>query len=206
MKGRSTLLFLTGVFLALLVLTLLQGAPAAPRPALPDSPPVATAGAAQSQSLLDSPARIFTGFAPAQMQAFSILDPDTGATLSLLRDGDLWTALEFDRPADPAAAEALAFTMAVLPALETLAEVPPADYAGYGLTEADAFLLLSVLLRDNTRHVALIGDVTPDGLGHYALVDDRPQVVVVDARPIAFIVSYLRQVYLPPTATATPAP
>jgi hypothetical protein len=79
--------------------------------------------------------------------------------------------------------------------------VKPENYAEFGLTEEAAFMLVTVLRKDQTQNGIIIGNVLPDNSGHYALIDDRPEVYALDARAIAFLVSYLRQIYLPPTET-----
>lgn len=197
MNNRSTFFILGGLFIVLLIISVVQSNRVV-------APPLdATTGStlAPAEAALNQPNRIFTDFRPEDIQAFSILDPDTGATLTFIRDEDRWTSMEFGDVVAGATAETLALTVTILPYLEMLPDVKPEDYEEFGLTDEKAYLLLSVLLKDKTEHAVVIGDVLPDNNGHYALADDRTEVYALDARPIAYLVSYLRQIYLPPTET-----
>ena len=102
----------------------------------------------------------------------------------------------------------MALTVSILPYRELLDKVKAADYPTFGLTQTNAFLIVIALLKNGEQHTIIIGDVAPGGAAHYALVDDRAGVYTIDARPVAFLVSMLKQVYEPtpvPTQEATAA-
>jgi hypothetical protein len=188
MTQRNSLFVLLGMFLALIVLVILQSN----RPAEPIPTP-------ESQALQN---RIFE-WSEADIQAFSIRDPYTGATVTFQRnDANAWEFVEIpDAVPDQQGINAMAITLSVLPALEVLDQVKKEDYPEFGLTQTDAFLILIALLKNGEQHTVIVGDVASGNISHYAVVDDRPSVYVVDARPIAFLVNVLKQVYEP-----TPVP
>jgi hypothetical protein len=188
---RNSVFVLLGIFIALLALVALQSL----RPNTTDT---------KEQGI---PNRLFAWNAD-QLQAFSIRDPYTNATLSFQRDDkDHWEFVELPEAIpDQEGVERIAITVSVLPYLEVLTEVTPEDYPDFGLTQTDAFLIIVALLKNGEEHTVIVGDVASGNVSHYALVDDRPEVYVLDARPIAFLVSIMKQVYEPtpvPTAEAT---
>lgn len=192
MTQRNSLFILLGVFIALLALVALRSRPATPSD--PNTP----------QGVPTLGGTLFTWRA-TDIQAFSIRDPYTGVTLSFQRDdNNQWQFLEMPQAApDQQGVEQVALTISILPALEALDQVKPEDYPEFGLTQSDAFLILIALLKNGEQHTVIIGDVAAGNISHYALVDDRPEVYVVDARPIAYLVSLVRQVYEPtPASTA----
>lgn len=196
MKNR-TLLVLAGIFIVLLIISVIQSNRVI-APTLNGTPGSSNSPA---DAALNNPNRLFQDFGPTEVVGFSMLDPDTGATFSLLREGNAWNSLEFGSGLDSSVAGSLVLTAAVLPYLEKVSDIQPENYGDFGLTQERAFLVLGIVLRNGGQHGVIIGDVAPGNTGHYALVDDRPEVYLLDARPIAYMVSYLRQIYLPATAT-----
>jgi hypothetical protein len=195
MTQRNSLFVLLGVFLALFVLVFLRTRPSTP---IESSTP-------QGVPTL---AGMLFNWRANDVQAFSIRDPYTGVTVSFQRDNsNQWQFLEMPEAVpDQAGVDQVALTIAVMPALEALNQVKPEDYPAYGLTQSDAFLILIALLKNGEQHTVIVGDVAAGNVSHYALVDDRPEVYVLDARPIAYLVSLVRQVYEPtpvPTAEVT---
>lgn len=197
MTQRNTLFILMGVFIGLVILAAIQSArpPATPTPS--------------AQGMVN---RLFS-WGVQDIQAFSIRDPYTGASLGFQRDNnDTWTSIEVpDASADQDAVNQMGLTLAVMPVLEKLDQVTAADYPEFGLTQTDAFLILIAFLKNGEQHTIIIGDVASGNVSHYALVDDHPEVYLLDARPIAYLVAMLKQVYEPTpegtaqaTAEATP--
>jgi hypothetical protein len=192
-NNRTTIYLLIGAFLLLIGVGILQTMRDMPQAIVP---PADSATVDPLQALRANPKRIFTDFEHSDIQALSILDPYTGATFSVVStSNNQWESPEFGQIVTPEIAEQLTFSVAVLPALQTLEQITPAYYPDFGLTEADAYLVISLVLKNGTQHGMVIGDVTTDSLGHYTLVDDRETLYVLDARPIAFIVQILRTVY-----------
>lgn len=198
---RNSLFILMGMFLALVVVAAWQTSRV--------SPPLPAPTLVSAQ---DNPNRLFPAVTLEDIQAFSIRDPLTGATLSFQRDvSDEWESLEFGVTPDEATVDRLAFTIAVLPSIGVIEDINVEQYPDYGLTQTDAFLVIILISKSGEQRTLLLGDVTLDGLGHYALVDEQMSVSVVDARPVAYIVTTLQGVYSPtpvpiPTATGTPVP
>jgi hypothetical protein len=199
MTQRNSLFILLGVFVALLVLVFFRARPSTPTES---SAPQSTATITGS---------LFT-WRTTDIQAFSIRDPYSGVTLSFQRNNSgQWESVEVPEAIpDQTGVDQVALTISLLPALEALNQVKVEDYPEFGLTQTDAFLILIALLKNGEQHTVIIGDVAPGNVSHYALVDDRPEVYVIDARPVAYLVSLVRQVYQPelvPTAeTATEVP
>jgi hypothetical protein len=195
-KNQNTLLVFAGLFGILLLMVTLQGTrPASEAPATQDA----------RQAALNDPNRAFPGLNADDIKAFSLLDPDAGVSLTFAREDMLWRLAEFDELVDAQAVEPLALTVAIMPYLQTVPDIPPENYAEYGLNE-ETGLLLSIVMMNEEEHALIIGNSTSDGKGHYALVDDRSEVYILDARPVAFLISNLGRVYLPPTLTPTLAP
>lgn len=191
MKQNRSLLLLLLAFIILAGIALVQNQ------SLSTPRPVATAvPSATSEPSINLDQRIFADLDASAIVAWQVMDPLTQATMTFTRlDENLWESLEVGIEVDQQVANQLTFTAAVLPYLRILPDVGSERYAEYGLTVEDAYLLLSILLEDNSQHAVLIGDVTPERNGHYALVDDRTEVYVLDARPVAFLTIYLRQFY-----------
>ena len=195
MTQRNSLFVLLGVFLALFVLVFLRTRPSAP----PES---------STPQGVPTLAGMLFPWRANDVQAFSIRDPYTGVTVSFQRDNDnQWQFLEMPEAVpDQSGVDQVALTIAVMPALEALNQVKPEDYPEFGLTQSDAFLILIALLKNGEQHTVIVGAVATGNVSHYALVDERPEVYLLDARPIAYLVSLVRQVYEPtpvPTAEAT---
>lgn len=193
MNNRTTIYLLIGAFLLLLGIGIFQ--------TMRDMPQAAAASTVIStddplRELRENPNRIFMDFESEAIQAFSILDPYTGATFTLVNtSNNQWESPEFGAGISPDVAQQLAFAIAVMPYLQKLDAVAPENYADFGLTQADAYLLISIVLKSGAQHGIVIGDVTSDNMGHYGLVDDRDSLYVLDARPIAFIVRYFQILY-----------
>lgn len=204
-NNRTTIYLLIGAFLLLVGIGILQTIRDMPQASVP---PANGATVDPLQALRTNPNRIFTDFESNAIQALSILDPYTGATFSVVHTSDeQWESPEFGQVVTSEIIQQLTFSVAVLPFLQTLEQIPSENYPEFGLTQADAYLVISIILRNGVQHGIVIGDVTADGLGHYALVDERDTLYVLDARPIAFIVQILRTVYGDtdnPPATDTP--
>ncbi len=204
-NNRTTVYLLVGAFLLLLGISLVQTMRDMPQATVPPT----SSTTDPLQSLRDNPSRIFTDFEQEDIQALSILDPYTGATFSLVHtSNNQWESPEFGQVVTPEIAQQLTFSVAVLPYIQTLEQITSDNYPDFGLTQTDAYLLISIILKNGEQHGIVIGDVTTDSLGHYGLVDDRETLYVLDARPIAFIVQILRTVYGEadePEITETPA-
>lgn len=201
MNNRTTIFLLIGAFLLLLGIGIIQTMRDMPQAA---TAPTLTGTEDPLKALRENPNRVFTDFESDAIQAFSILDPYTGATFSLVKtSNNQWESPEFGTGIVSSVAEQLVFAAAVLPYLQIVEAAPPENYADFGLTQADAYVLISIVLKNGIQHGVVVGDVTSDKLGHYGLIDDRTALYVLDARPIAFMVQYLREVY-GDTGEATP--
>lgn len=200
MSQKRTLFLLILILAIVISIGLIQGIqPADQKP----TPTFDTDEMAQAQ--LRQINQIFPDVQLEDVFAINILDPVADLALTLTRtEDDLWTVIEVPNLLAQNDADAVAWTMANLPYINRLAAIEQNQVVELGLTEDDATLLLSVILKDNTQHVIAVGDLDPTASGFYALVDDRPELYLLDGEAIAYLVYWLRQAYEPVSPEAEP--
>jgi hypothetical protein len=141
--------------------------------------------------------RLFTGVTVDAIQAIRLRAPETGESLVISRaDDGSWTAPELSGTLDAAEAENIARTMVLLPYHRTLPLNPDADLTAYGFTP-QGILGIEIVLSNGNTHAVAVGFRTPTENAYYALVDDRPDLYLIDRFPIDFLISRLKN---PPTA------
>lgn len=190
MKKRSSsppyigVLALFGVFALLLGVAFWQGNELAkPQPTptqLPDSRDLNT---------------VFKGWTSDQVQALRLDDPRSPLDLTLTRREDgTWEFVTLAADVDQTVASQLAKTVTYLPYTDIFANVPEDEYADFGLDERGVWLLVQVVLTDDRQHVVAIGRRAPVvGGGYYALVDELPNVYVLDRGAVDYLGIYLQQ-------------
>jgi hypothetical protein len=183
MKNNRTLLILLAVFIALAIVLAYQMS----RPMLPATAP--TPGV--------SGARVFPDLTLQGIQGIRLRSPETGATFALSRGADgAWTAPGSVGMLDPRGADGIARTMVLLPYNATLTPPPDIDMATYGFTP-EGVLSIEILLTDGGAHAVAVGYRTPTEDTYYALVDDRPDVYLLERAAVDFLILALRE---PPVA------
>lgn len=195
MQNRN-IIILGVLFVGLLVVAGLQtlpsrnSSPSAPTPIPPTIDPV--------RNQLRSIQRLFPNLTLADIQSIRLEEPATGSVLTLTRaedDPSAWFALEYPQAVNAEAAELMAQTVAIMPYLHAFDNIQPAQYPEFGLSTSDVALFIFFIEQDETQHAIAIGDATPDLEGHYALVDDRRELYVVDAAPVAYLVQQFATAY-----------
>jgi len=191
MSQRRSLFFLILILAIVIGIGLFQGIE------LPDQMPTPTFDTGEmAQAQLRQINQIFSDVQVEDVFAVNILDPVADLALTITRTEDnLWEVIEVPDLLAQNDADAIAWTMANLPYTNRLDAIAQDEVAQLGLTQEDATLLLSVILRDNTQHVIAVGDLDPTASGFYALVDDRPELYLLDGQAIAYLVYWLRQAY-----------
>lgn len=176
--GRKMLLVLGGVFVILLVITLIQNSQQSDRDSLPFE-------------------RVYPELTEADLQAIRLRSPDTNETFTISRalDGS-WTATDHEGTLDQTAAATIARTIVLLPFDRTLAMVSDAALEEYGFF-ADGRLSIEIVLTDGQTHAVLVGSRAPSEVVYYGLVDDRAEIYLLYRGAIDFLSQQLRT---PPVA------
>jgi hypothetical protein len=183
--NRRTLLILGIIFLVLLAVTFAQNYVANQ---ITPTPPIV---------LL----RIFPEMAVLDIQAIQLRNYDSSLSFTISRAPDgTWTAPDSQGTLNVEAASNIARSVVLLPYQRTVPEVE--NLADYGF-ENRGILLIQVLLANGEQHVVAIGGLTPTGTSYYTLVDDRPEVYLVERGAIDFLTNYL---LTPPVYLTTPTP
>ncbi len=135
---------------------------------------------------------VFPDLTLDQIQAIRLRSPETGETFLLNRDADgSWTAPESTGTLDLTEANNIARTMILLPYGETLPLNPGDDKSIYGFTP-EGVLSIEIALTDGLSHVVAVGFRTPTSVSYYALVDDRPELYLLERPAVDFLISRLK--------------
>ncbi len=150
---------------------------------------------------------VFTGWTSEQVQALRLDDPRSPLDLTLARREDgTWAFTTLDLDVDQTIANQLAKTVTYLPYTDIFANVPADEYANFGLTERDVWMLVQVVLADGQQHAVAVGRRAPvTGGGYYALVDELPNVYVLNRGAVDYLGIYLQQ-FQGAASALTPAP
>jgi hypothetical protein len=109
----------------------------------------------------------------------------------------VWTAPGSLGTLDTAQAEAVARTMVLLPYNDVLLEAPTeASLPDFGFTP-EGVLSIEILLTDGGAHAVAVGFRTPTEDTYYALVDDRPDLYLLERGAVDYLIKTLRE---PPVA------
>ncbi len=188
MNNRKSLILLLTVFLGLVVILIVQQVTNNSG----DSSQFNNQTALQFNSS-DNQA-IYPDLAVEDIVAIRLEDPILRSFVTLQRDeDDVWVIQGDNRPVEQAYAESIAQTVTLLPYSYVIDGIEPSEYPDYGLSQRDALLFVQIILHDGTGHIVAIGNQTPTRDGYYALVDDNPQLYIInrDPDPIAYLLVYL---------------
>ena len=188
MSNRKSLIFLLTVFLGLVVILIVQQV----TNNSDNSSQFNNQTALQFNSA-DNQA-IYPDLSVEDIAAIRLEDPILRSRVTLQRnEDDTWSIQGDSRPIDQAYAESIAQTISLLPYSYVIDGIEPSEYPDYGLSQRDALLFVQVILRDGTGHIIAIGNQTSTRDGYYALVDDNPQLYIIDRDPdpIAYLIVYL---------------
>lgn len=180
MKNSRLLIILLVVFVALAALLVMQNNQPSP--------------GAQTISTCEN--CVFTDVEINDIQAIRLRSPETAQSFTIARNEDgVWTAPESSGTLNPTGAELIARTVAILPFHRTVPLSSTDDKTAYGFTPEG---ILSVdIVMSNGIHAVAVGYRTPTSDTYYALVDDRPELYLLERAPIDFLIAALKT---PPVA------
>ncbi len=179
MKSRRNLFILAAVFAILLVVTLLQNQRMVLVPGAPTPLPTGIYR------------RVFPQMAVLDIQAIRLENPQSGDNFTISRAADgTWTAPDSEQMLDTEVATTIAQTVVLLPYEGTVTLTEDSDLEGYGF-QSDPRLFIQVLLSNGDAHIVAIGELTPSAAAFYALVDERDEVYLLDARAVAYLLTTL---------------
>ncbi len=189
MKRNRSLIFLAGIFLALVVISLI----------------VQIAPQASSQiSATPFYHRVYPELDPATITAIRVIDSEgEGITLRLDTTNERWVYEATGAIFSTDVVDNMTMTLSLLPYLQTLPAPTEAELRSYGLTQ-DQALFVAAVTEEGQSHALLIGLLTPSETSYYVLVDERPEVYIVERAAIDYIAAVTRSAYGEARATSTP--
>ncbi len=189
MNRSRSLILLIGVFAALIVISLLvQIAP-------PAAPQISTTPFYQ---------RVYPDLEPESITAVSVTDSQgEGIVLRYDAANEHWVFEATGAIFSTEVAENVTSTLSILPYLQTLPAPTEAELRTYGLTQ-DRALLIAAVTDEGQTHAVLVGLLTPASTSYYVLVDQRPEVYLVERAAIDYIAAVTRSAYGEARATSTP--
>ncbi len=141
---------------------------------------------------------VFRHITAETIQALRIDDPNSTRDLILEANGSGgWRLVGVADPnaLDPIVANNIAKTVAFIPYVEVLSISDDVNLVNYGLTSETFWLQIQVILTTMETRNIVVGNLVPgSGEGYYALVDDRPEVYVLNRGAVEFLAGYLRQI------------
>lgn len=184
--NRRTLLILLVTFVALVIITLIQSAPPA-APQTPDEPTPIILNTETFPYL-----RVYPDIAVSDIQAIRLRDPATNETFSISRTADgNWSSTDQAGQVDANAASVLEKTIVLLPYQRTLPITASTQMDEYGF-QPNGQLFVEIVLNDNSGHVVAIGGLTTTGRNYYALVDERPEIYLLERGAVDYLIATYR--------------
>ena len=141
--------------------------------------------------------RVFPELEVLAIQAVQLGVPGMERTLTLTRAEDgTWNAIGMDGELDAEAATAIARTLALLPYSQRFDIDDDTDLRQFGFRPAGDFFIQFITVFGD-EHIVAVGEPSFEGPTYYALVDDRPQVYLLERGPVDFLVNH----YMDPPVT-----
>ncbi|MFQ3673933.1 MAG: hypothetical protein SNJ83_10095 [Aggregatilineales bacterium] len=141
---------------------------------------------------------VFRHITTETIQALRIDDPLSSRDLILEANGSGgWRLIGVADPnaLDPIVAENIAKTVAFIPYVEVLPPSNDLNLVNYGLTSETFWLQIQVILTSMETRNIVVGNLAPGTQsGYYALVDDRPEIYILNRGAVEYLAGYLRQV------------
>lgn len=187
-RNRS-LVLLIGVFVVLIVISLMaQIVP-------PATPEISTTPFYQ---------RVYPNLEPESITAISVTDSQgEGIVLRYDASNQRWVFEATGAVFATDVAENITSTLSILPYVQTLPAPTETELRTYGLTQ-DRALLIAAVTDEGQTHAVLVGLLTPSSTSYYVLVDQRPEVYLVERAAIDYIAAVTRSAYGEARATSTP--
>ncbi len=171
--SQRTLILLGLVFVILLGFTVLLRNQPPPQPTIEDADVVYYT--------------VFSDFTAVDIQAVRLQDPNSERALLLNRAPfGAWTTPEIIGTFDPQVGENIARTLEILPYSRTVEIGENATMADFGFAP-NGLLLVQILLMNGDSHVIAVGGLTPTQDSYYALIDERPEVYVLQRAAVDFL-------------------
>lgn len=128
--------------------------------------------------------RIFPDLAVLDILALRVEDRITGEIFTMARDTDgSWLARSIDQettlPLREDAGTLLARSVVLLGYTQTITLSPERDLSEFGF-QPDAQIYIYIITVDNQQHVVAVGNPLQTGPYYYIIVDDRPEIYIVD--------------------------
>jgi len=181
--NRRVLIILGVVFIALVVITFWQN-----RQLTVESEAIPT------EALFASFVGRDLNMTVLDIQAIRLRDPQTEATFVISRDtSGNWTVPGSEVSLDTASASNIAKTVVLMPYQQTVEVTDSTDLSQYGFRPEGILSVEVVLTGNDGGHVIAVGGLAPSGLEYYTLVDDKPQVFLMQRGAIDYLLSQLAQ-------------
>jgi hypothetical protein len=169
------------IFAVLVVIRLLQLNPA---PAQQAAQPTANSAYAFLGLRINLPA--------SDIQAVRLREPASNKSFVITRSLDgTWTAPESQGRLDQAAASNIAKTVVLMPYSRSIPQAQQSRLSEYGFGDTGT-LSVEVVTTDGGGHAFAVGNLVTSGLEYYVLVDNLPEVFIVDRRAVDYLLVQLR--------------
>ncbi|MCB9452112.1 MAG: DUF4340 domain-containing protein [Anaerolineaceae bacterium] len=135
--------------------------------------------------------RVFPGLAVLDIQALRLSSPAENQSFILSRDtSGQWIAPDSSGTLDTNAATTIARSIVLLTYQRTIMPEND-DLSVYGFGEQASFAV-EILLTNGDGHALAVGGLNSTGSGYYALVDNDPEIYLVDRGALDFLITQLR--------------
>lgn len=174
--GRRTLLVLVLLLMALIAVAAFQTQQMTPSESTP------------SVNYL----RVFPELAVLDIDALRLHDPVSGATFDLARGAEgAWISTSHVGEVDAEAASNIARTLVLLPYSRTIPLPETFDLRDYGFAP-NGTLMIQVLTAAGDAHAVAIGGLAPSAAAYYALIDEQPDLYVLERPAVDYLITQLR--------------
>jgi hypothetical protein len=128
------------------------------------------------------------------IQAIRLRDPQTEGEFVISRDttGN-WTSPNSEGSLDADAASNIAKTVVLMPYQQTVALTDSTDLTQYGFRPEGILSVEVLLTQDDSGHVIAVGTLSPSGLEYYVLIDDQPQLFLMERGAVDYLITQLTQ-------------
>jgi hypothetical protein len=144
-----------------------------------------------SQNPTPEASLVFPSISESQIRAIQLRDPASGNAFTMSRgpEGD-WRGGTVSELIDQTGASYIARTLVLLPYYRRF-EAETDNLSRYGFDSDGGEFVISFITTDGEQHSVVIGGdaVTGSIPGFYGLVDDRPEMYVLEASSISFLLA-----------------
>lgn len=181
-KQPLQLLILLVVFAVMLFIAAEQ---ARPRPIAATASPTLTTDARTAN-------RVFTGWQSSDIVALRLDDTKNELDLTLTFTSRGWELEGVAEGINQEVAAQIVATFALMPYVERLPTAQ--DLTRFDLTQDGIWMQAQAILSDGSKHVIAVGGRSSVPAGWYAVVDDSPDVFILNKGAVDFLAIYLQEV------------